>query len=274
MTETTIRPNRFRTNKPQQEEIINEIEVVEEEITQEEEDEILDTVSHSDNTTKRTRTIKKEDVVEVEENEPEVKSVVKPASSIPRRVGYFVKPKVERVVEKPVEVNHITGKDRLEVLAKLFEKYTEENEIVIESQTEDGEIIATAINSDLSELLLSSFEDFFLDEVFSKYDKVDFFGSTFEKHVLAPNYRKSATTKTKKDGQDSFIYSEGGVKLTYQNKLESESLRAYFYLDDTREVERIETINSKKEITEVTDDSLDYLILGLEEYIKSKSQGV
>jgi len=210
----------------------------------------------------------------VEENEPEVKSVVKPASSIPRRVGYFVKPKVERVVEKPVEVNHITGKDRLEVLAKLFEKYTEENEIVIESQTEDGEIIATAINSDLSELLLSSFEDFFLDEVFSKYDKVDFFGSTFEKHVLAPNYRKSATTKTKKDGQDSFIYSEGGVKLTYQNKLESESLRAYFYLDDTREVERIETINSKKEITEVTDDSLDYLILGLEEYIKSKSQGV
>ena len=272
MTQTTIRPNRFRTNKPQQEEVITEVEVVEEEMTQEEEDEIINVVSNTDNTTRRTRNIKQEEVVEVGEIKQEVKSVVKPASSIPRRVGYFVKPKVERVVEKPVEINHIIGRDRLEVLAKLFEKYTEENEIVIESQTEDGEIIATAINSDLSELLLSSFEDFFANTILPKYDKVDFFNSTFEKHVTLPNFRKSPSTKTNKDGQESFIYTEGDIKVTYLNKLDSDSLRVYFYLDEDGNIDRIENINKKKEVTTVTDGSLDYLIPSLEKYIES--QGV
>lgn len=268
MTETTIKPRRFGT-KPKQEEVINEIEVVEDEVIEEQEEEEIAEVVSKPNIRKAKNTIQEETM---EEKEPEVKSVVKPASSIPRRVGYFVKPKVERVVEKPVELNQIVGKDRLEVLAKLFEKYTEENNIVIESQIEDGEIIATAINSDLAELLLSSFEDFFVDEVFSKYDKVDFFASTFEKHVTTPNYRKSPSTKTKKDEQDSFIYTEGDIKVTYQNKLESESLRAYFYLDEVGDIERIENVNKKKEITVVTDGSLDYLIPGLEKYIES--QGV
>jgi hypothetical protein len=272
MTETTIRPNRFRTNKPQQEEVITEVEVVEEEMTQEDEDEIINAVSTTDNTTKRTRTIKKEEVVEVEENEPEVKSVVKPASSVPRKLGYFVKPKVERVVEPVVEVNEITGKDYLDKLSELFVQYAEENDIVIESQTEDGEVIATGINKDLSELLLSSFEDFFANNILPKYDKVDFFNSRFEKHIAVPNFRKSAPSKTKNDGQDSYIYSEGDTKTVFQLKLESSPNRAYLYVNEDSEVERIERVNDKKETTEVTDGSLDYLIPELEKYIKSKSQ--
>lgn len=269
MTETTIKPRRFGNTKPQIEEVITEVEVVEEEMTQEEEDEIINVVSTTDNITKRTRNIKKEEVVEVEEIEPEVKSVVKPASSVPRKLGYFVKPKVERVVEPVVEVNEITGKDYLDKLSELFVQYAEENDIVIESQTEDGEVIATGINKDLSELLLSSFEDFFFNNILSKYDKVDFFNSTFEKHVTTPNFRKSPSTKTNKDGQESFIYTEGDIKVTYLNKLDSDSLRVYFYLDEEGNIDRIENINKKKEVTTVTDGSLDYLIPSLEKYIET-----
>jgi hypothetical protein len=259
MTETTIRPNRFRTNKPQQEEVITEVEVVEE-------DEIINDVSTTDNIIKRTRNIKKEEVVKVEEIEPEVKSVVKPASSIPRKFNFsFVKPKVERIVEPVVEVNEITGKNYLEVLANEYAEY-------LESCTEKAEndlLIKEVLDSSLSLLFIKTLEDCFKTKIFPKYDKVDFFGSTFEKHVTTPNFRKSPSTKTNKDRQVSFIYTEGDIKVTYLNKLDSDSLRAYFYLDEDGNIDRIESVNKKKEVTAVTDGSLDYLIPSLEKYIES-----
>lgn len=256
MTETTIRPNRFRINKPQQEEVINEVEVIEEENIQEEGE--IEEVVTQPIVTKRTRTIKQEEVVKL----PSVKSVVKPVNSIPKKPGLFKQRKVEKVIEVIEEdLSTIVGKDYLEVLATIYSDYLD----TLTDEVEDDTPIKDIIEKGNIKLVLETLEECFNKEIFPNYDKVKFLGSVFEKKLSSKNFRKAPNTR-----ENTYIFSEGNLKVRYNHDLENDSSRAYFNMNEEGEVESIEKVTikgSKKEVVEITDGSLDYLIPELQKYI-------
>lgn len=267
----TVQRKRFGTPKIQEEVVVDNQENLEEDLTEEQEDKIINAVSQSSDG-KRIRTPKKEIIQEEEvimEEKEEVKatSVVQPYNkSTPPKFNYFQKRKVEKVIKEVEETNTITGKDSNEVLASLYVEYLS----TLEDETEDGTLIKDIIKPETCLLFLETFQEFFTTNIFPKYDKVKFLGSVFNKHKANPNFRKSAPTKIDKDGQTSYIYSEGDVKTTFQLELESSPNRAYIYVDDDNEVDYIERVDEKKQTTEVTDGSLDHLIPELKKYIESK----
>ncbi len=260
----TIKPNRFRTQqKPQQvEEVVDDIEVVEDEVI--EEQEVVELVSKP--SIRKPKNIIQEETIE--EKQEQVTSVVKPVGSVPKKPGFF-KRKVERVQKEVEETNVITGKDSLEALAKMYAEYLES----LEDETEDGRLVKDIIDPNLSLLFLDTFQEMFTTKIFPNYNKVEFLGSLFEKKESTTHYRKFAPAKIKTDGM-GYMYYESDTKVKFEHTLPSDSLlKVYFFTDEDDEIIKIQKVENKKAV-DVVDNSLDYLIPGLEKYIESQSKGV